>query len=146
MVIDVVRGEIIRISYKLFTYIEDQESIHMTSRQEEYLYDFYYNEELIKTLSTYKVFFYDVHGEILSTFNNLDNPNVILFAFELHEPEFVPGPDPENYKKEWSVDVLLDDYPELTDQASSFLIQIFNEDGSIYEEESGPITVSDPTE
>jgi hypothetical protein len=144
MVIDVVRGNQLKIIYPMFPDIEDQDQIIQETIPETLISNFIYNEEDILSLSLAKITFFNRSGQELAYFDNLSSSDFLRIGLEMD----IPDPVPSGYipLKEWGLRLILDTYPELPDGESDFLIELIDNEGQVFSSENGILNISEPPE
>lgn len=144
MVVDVVRGNQLKIIYLMFPDIEDQESIVQETVPETFISHFVYNSDTILSLSLAKITFFTKSGEELAYFDHISSDEVLRIGLDMD----VPDPVPSGYEpfKEWALRLVLDAYPELPDGDSDFVVQLVDDEGQVVASENGTLSISEPSE
>lgn len=144
MVVDVIRGNQLKIIYPMFPDIEDQESITQTTIPETFISHFVYNSDTILSLSLAKITFFNKAGQELAYFDHLSSDEFLRVGIEMD----VPDPVPSGYVpfEEWALRLILDNYPELPDGESEFVIELIDDQGQTVASEIGTLNISEPSE
>ena len=144
MVVDVVRGNQLKIVYPMFPGIEDQDQIVQETIPETLISHLVYQEETILSLSLVKITFSTKSGQELAYFDQISSDQVLRIGIDID----VPDPVPSGYvpSEEWAARLILDNYPELPDGESEFVIQVLDTDGNIFSSDTGTLKISEPSE
>lgn len=128
----------------MFPDIEDQELITQETVEGELVSNFLYEQETILSLSLAKITFSNKSGQEIAYFDQLSSYEFLRVGLEMDVPD--PVPSGYNPVKEWGLRLVLDNYPELPDGESEFLIEIIDAEGNIFASQNGTLSISEPSE